>query len=244
MLTIDCTITPGNERETVLAIDDLLRQMDRAQVDRAVIQPQDRCLAVANAEGNRRMLEMARAHPDRLVPACSVNPWYGRAAAEELLRAVADGARMLVLAPALQGYILGDELLNPVLDALGGRPMPVYVHTGPHLQSAPWQLALLAERYPHLPFIMGHSGATDFWTDVVPAARAAPNIYLESSFARPFTFARHLQALGAERGIMGSAAPRNDLKFEWEQMRAVLKPDAYSGFYGATLAGLLERGAL
>ena len=40
-MTIDCCVTLGQERETDLSADDLLRQMDTAGVDQAVIQPED-----------------------------------------------------------------------------------------------------------------------------------------------------------------------------------------------------------
>jgi predicted TIM-barrel fold metal-dependent hydrolase len=239
-LTIDACVTIGNERETILAAPDLLRQMGRAGVDRAVIQPQDREIIVDNQAGNDRMLRLAKAHPGQLIAACTANPWYGDRAVETVRRAIGEGARMLVFAPSLQGFILGDEVLFPLLDSVAQARVPVYVHTGPHLHAAPWQLMSVAERYPSLPFIMGHSGATDFWNDVPSAASAAPNIYLESSFARPFTFKGHLDKAGGHRGIAGSGAPRNDLEFEWAQLRMVFPPPGHADLYGGTIAGLLD----
>ncbi|HVF10830.1 MAG TPA: amidohydrolase family protein [Abditibacteriaceae bacterium] len=239
-MTIDACVTLGQERETVLSVADLLGQMDEADVERALVQPEDRALVVDNDEGNRAMLRAAEAHPDRLIATCTANPWHGPRAVEGVLRAIEQGARMVVFAPALQGFILGDEILFPVLDAVAEKCVPIYVHTGPHSHSTPWQLVNVAERYPTLPFIMGHSGATDYWTDVANAALASDNIYLEASFARPFIMLNHLKTVGMHRGIMGSAAPRNDLKFEWEQMRRVLAPEENEEYYGRTLLCLIE----
>jgi len=238
-MSIDCCVTIGHERETVLSVDDLLRQMDEAGVERAVIQPGDRALAVYSREGNEAMLAAATRHHDRLIPTCTANPWYENAA-QKIVSAIERGARMVVFAPALQGFILGDELLFPLLDSIAPLQVPVYVHTGPHSHAAPWQLVNVAERYPTLPFIMGHSGATDYWNDVGNAALASDNIYLESSFARPFAMWSHLRTAGAHRGIMGSGAPRNGLMFEWEQMRAVFPPAENAALYGGTLQSLLE----
>ncbi len=238
-MTLDACVTLGAERETKLSSGDLLRQMDAAGVERAVVQADDRALAVDFARGNREMLAVARQHPDRLVATCSANPWYGSVAAEALRRAVTEGARMVVFAPSLQGFILGDEILDPVLESLVASRVPIYVHTGPHLHATPWQLAHLAARYPSLPFIMGHSGATDFWNDVPEAALSVPNIFIESSFARPFTMKSHLERVGGERGLMGSGAPRNDLAFEWSQAREVIAPGQHAGFYGETLGRLI-----
>lgn len=238
--TIDACVTLGSERETVLSVPDLLQQMDRAGVDRAVVQPEDRMLIVHNREGNRAMLDAAGKHPDRLIAACTANPWLGKAAVESVRDSIRDGARMVVFAPSLQGFILGDEILFSVLDAVHEMRVPIYVHTGPHLHSTPWQLVSVAERYPSLPFIMGHSGATDFWNDVPNATASLPNIFLESSFARPFSMKSHLASVGIERGIMGSGAPRNGLEFEWAQMRSVFPPDRFSDLYGGTLERLLK----
>ena len=95
-------------------------------------------------------------------------------------------------------------------------------------------------RFPDVIFIMGHAGATDFWNDVPYAGSFALNIYLEGSFARPFVFKSPLQAVGPEKGIMGSSAPRNNLVFEWEQYRAELNEDEYSCVFGDNLTRILK----
>lgn len=241
-MTIDGYCVVGRDREYDLTAAALLRAMDRAGVERAVIAPVDRCLAVDNRRGNALIMRAARRHADRFIPACTVNPWYGVRAVRELQRSLTEGARLLVLHPAVQGFLANDELVWPVLDALAGRGIPVYVHTGPPGQATPWMIVDLAERYPTIDFIMGHCGATDFWNDVVAAGGAASNVYLESSLARPFAFAAYLQALGKARGIMGSFAPINDLGFEWEQMRQVLPPAEWADVYGANLLALLRKG--
>lgn len=244
-MTIDGYCTLGVDREYDLTETALLNALDRARVERAVIAPPDRFLAVYNREGNENMRRAAQAHPDRFISTCSVNPWYAGAAIEEFRRAVAGGARVLVLHPFVQGFSANDELVFPLLEAAAEEKIPVYVHTGPPGNSTPWQIVDLAERFPALDFIMGHCGATDFWNDVPDAARAAGNIYLESSMARPFNFARLMEAVGKEKGILGSWAPLNDLGFEWDQVRKFLPPEVFNEICGPNLARLLaKRGAL
>jgi len=241
-MNVDACCTLGVDREYDLTADALLNAMDAARVDRAVIAPVDRHLAATNREGNDFILREAAAHPDRLIPACCVNPWYGEEAVGELRRSLAAGARVLVLHPFVQGFLANDELVWPVLDAAAQAAVPVYIHTGPPGNATPWMVVDLAERYPTVSFLMGHCGATDFWNDVVPAAQAAPNVFLESSLARPFGFAAYIEELGAERGIVGSHAPLHDLEFEWGQMRAVLPPERWPGIYGDNLLRLLQPG--
>lgn len=238
-MNVDGYCTLGTDRECDLTADELLAAMDAADVQQAVIAPVDRCLAVLNRGGNDFILKAAAAHDDRFIPACTVNPWFGREALAELHRAIDAGARLLVLHPAVQGFQANDELVWPVLEAAQRVGIVVYIHTGPPACATPWQVTDLALRFAGLAFIMGHCGATDFWSDVADAARAAPNVFIEASLARPFVFQRHVECVGRQRGIMGSAAPLNDLVFEWEQMRRVLPPGDWPDVYGENLLGLL-----
>lgn len=244
-LTIDGYCTLGIDREYDLTESTLLEAMDGAAVEKAVIAPPDRYLAVYNREGNETICKAAHAHRSRFIAACSVNPWYGRSAVEEFRRAVGEGARILVLHPLVQGFSANDELVFPLLDEAAAQRVPVYVHAGPPGNSTPWQITDIAERYAQLNFIMGHCGATDFWNDVINATSAVDNIYLESSLARPFAFAGYMDALGKHQGIMGSWSPLNDLGFEWEQIRKFVPPEVFSEISGKNLAKLLmTRGPL
>jgi predicted TIM-barrel fold metal-dependent hydrolase len=244
-MKIDGYCTLGVDREYDLTVHVLLEAMDKASVDRAVIAPVDRCMAVRNREGNDFLLKAADVHPDRLIPACSANPWYGEDAVDEVQRALGAGARMLVLSPAVQGFLSDDELVWPLLELASNAKVPVYIHTGPSGSASPWHLVNLAGRFPSLDLIMGHCGATDLWNDVVEAARASDQVYLESSLARPFSFCGYLSQLGGQKGIMGSFAPINELTFEWEQMEMALPEDMREDVFGGNLLRLLEkRGAL
>lgn len=239
-MLIDGYCVLGLDREYDLTAPALLRAMDQVGVDRAVIAPVDRWLAVDNGAGNDFILQAA-AGSERFIPACSINPWYGEAGLVELRRAVAAGARMLILHPFVQGYLANDELVWPALEAAQAARIPVYVHTGPPGNASPWQLVDLAERFPGVDLIMGHCGATDFWYDVNDSALAAANLYLESSLSRPFSFAPRLAVVGRERGIMGSFAPNNEFVFEWDQMRQALTPEDYPLVCGANLRRLMEK---
>jgi hypothetical protein len=244
-MTIDGYCTLGVDREYDLTESALLRAMDEAGVEKAVIAPPDRYLAVYNREGNEMMRKAVAAHKDRFIGTCSANPWYGESAVAELRRALDAGARMLVLHPLVQGYQASDELIYPLVEEAGKQRVPVYLHTGPPGNSTPWQIVDLADQYRSQDFIMGHCGAADFWNDVINAGGQCDNVYLESSLARPFHFARYMENLGKGKGIMGSWAPINSLKFEWEQMRKFVSADVFNEISGKTLALLLEkRGAL
>ena len=238
-MNVDGYCTLGVDREYDLTADALLRAMDEADVERAVIAPVDRCLAVHNREGTDLILEAAADHPDRFIATCTANPWYSDDAIDETRSAADDGARILVLAPALQGFGLGDELASALIEAATALDLPVYVHTGGYQFGTPAQLGLAAKRFPETTFIMGHCGSTDFKVDAVEVAQNHGNVFLEVSLARPLGVVEPMATLGDARLIMGSAAPLSDLAVEWREMREAFPPGEHPGFYGGTLLRLL-----
>jgi uncharacterized protein len=257
---IDAYCTLGSERETQQTAEELLRRMDRAGIHRAVIAPEDRELAVQNARGNDRILALGRRSGGRFLPACTVNPWFGPAGCDELRRAVAAGAKMLVLAPALQGFHTGDEVADELLQAAGDLDVPVYVHTGPHSSAAPAQVVLLAARHPRVSFILGHCGSTDYAGDMAAVLDVATtNVWFETSLARPWAVAAYAATPrgdcpnsrvnengtvpfhAARRSlIFGSSAPRNDPAYELTQLARYLPVAEYPDVYGGNLAALLK----
>ena len=218
----------------------LLREMDGAGVDRAVVHPPDRGFAFENDYGNELTLGAAGRHPGRFLPLVTVNPWR-HDAHDRLQQALDAGGRIVGFSPGLQGFIPGCPPLNSLLEELAAShpEVPVYIHTGHHSHGAPSQLFLLAGRFPEMRFIMGHSGATDYATDVIPVCRQRPNVYVESSFARPPGFIGRLPSVGWDRGIMGSGWPLNGLGFEWSEMRRLLPAEHAAEVLGGNLAALL-----
>ncbi|MFH1918663.1 MAG: amidohydrolase family protein [Planctomycetota bacterium] len=237
---VDAYCTPGTERETRLSAEDLLKWMDEAGIDRAVIAPEDRELALKNAEGNDRMLRLADRFADRFIPACTANPWSGPAGCRELERAAGAGAKMLVLAPALQGFLLGDPVADELLQLAGELRVPVYAHTGPHSAAAPTQLVLLAAQHAQTQFILGHCGSTDYAHDMPAVLRAAPeNVWFELSLVRPFAASGYAAMVDHARLIFGSSAPRNHPAFELGHLATYLPVEDHPGIYGGNLLRLL-----
>ncbi len=240
MRLVDAHCTIGEGRVAALSADELVELLDANGVEAAVVGPPDRCLAVANREGNDFVLEACRRHPDRLIGFATVNPWYGEAAVAELRRAVGAGLRGLILQPPLQGYVLLDPLVDPVVAVAAELGLPVWAPTGKPFQALPLQLTELARRFPDVNFLMGHMGHTDFWIEAVPAAAAVPNIYAEISYKQPHVIMDAVAQLGPGRVVFGSDAPFNDLRLEVEKLRETELDDRARELVGAeTLLSLL-----
>jgi predicted TIM-barrel fold metal-dependent hydrolase len=240
-MIVDGYCTPGTERETNLPVEHLLRQMDDAGIAKAVIAPDDRELIVANVTGNDRLLAAAAQHPDRFVPACTANPWNGVHAIGEFKRSLERGARMLVLAPALQGFIPTDELCDDLLSCAGKLGVPVYIHTGPHGSGGPTQVVLVAERHPATQVVLGHCGSTDHAWDMSTILKnhRLPNLWFELSLVRPWVVPNYVEIAGSSRFIWASSAPRNLPKFELEQLKPFVSPHDFPDIFGGNLCRLL-----
>ena len=241
-MRMDACCTVGGAADEEPTAGELVLQLNRVGVDRAVIHPPPRCYAWDNEPGNDLLLQGAADFPDRLVATATVNPW--RSDAWEVLHHALDrGARMLTFMPGVQGFYLGDRNLDGILQRLtvraGGPAIPVYVHTGHHSNATLAQLTLLAARFEQLNFVMGHCGSTDYWTDAGPAASVVDNIYLDASLSRGQLLVAYAQQVGWDRALMGSGFPYSEMELEWDLMRQALPAERQPAVLGGNLARLL-----
>jgi uncharacterized protein len=216
----------GKGLDYSVTAETLLAEMDACGVERAVIVPADRQIAVANREGNDEVLEAMRRHPDRLTAFCTANPWFGAAAVDEIRRAFDLGAAGLKLHPVLQGFSIIDPVARPVVEFAVSRRKPIYFHTGTPVSSPPFQLSELCLRYPEGRFIMGHLAYSDYWNDVVSAVKAAPNMFVETSTHLPVVIRILVEAVGTERVLYGSNYPLNSMSLEVEKITRYISSSA------------------
>ncbi|MFK7693170.1 amidohydrolase family protein [Paenibacillus sp. HJGM_3] len=196
----------------------LLDTMDRLEIAQAVIVPWDRAIAVDNREGNQYTLELTKRFPDRFVSFCTVNPWYGDRALEELDRCAGSGAKGLKLHPPYQGFQLSDEFILPVIERALDHRLPIYAPTGTPVTAMPMQMAYLADKYPEGVFIQGHFGFPDFWIDAIPSVEHRPNIYVDIAYNSISTIEGAVHKLGAERIVFSSDAPYLSLENELDRL--------------------------
>lgn len=230
---------PAGHPEHVAA--ELLAAMDAAGIGAALVSPAEAEIAVRNRAGNERVLAVAGESPERLLAYAVANPWYGADAAAELDRALAAGAAAVLVNSALQGFLLIDEMLDPLLEVARAHGAPVYAHTGTPVHALPLQLAEVALRFPDVAFVMGRTGRTDFRTDVVPALEMAPNVYADLSHEPPQTGVAGLHAaVGAERLVFASDHPARPMAAAVARLRGAALDERERALVGGdTLRGLL-----
>lgn len=209
--------------------DALVRAMDEAGVERAVVCTVDQFIAVRNREGNDDVLHAVEAHPDRFYGLAAVNPWFGERAVEELRRNLDAGMKGLKLHSHLQGFVLSDPIVHPLVEVCREYGAPLYAHTGTPITAEPFQLAELARTFPDVTMVMGHMGYTDFWYDAVPAALQSENIYLETSLIDIMNIHNAIEKVGAHRILFGSDFPESDLGLELEKIAMIDMDDEARG---------------
>lgn len=191
--------------------EELLRHMDRAGVDRAVVIPfpvvDDHRLA------HDTIGRAVRDHPDRFSGSACLCPFILEAEFRaEVRRCRQDyGFCALKFQPQYQG-------LNPVspssdflFEAALENDMALICHTG---SGVPFALPSLfmpaARRFPELTLVLAHCGGGGvFFLEAVVAALFCPNVYLELSSLMPHQMLEVLEHVPSRRLMIGSDLPEN-----------------------------------
>jgi predicted TIM-barrel fold metal-dependent hydrolase len=245
---VDGHVRIGTGREVSLAVPELMATMAGLGIDAAMVAPDERATAVDNRAGNAATTAAAAASGGVLRAYAVANPWFGAAAVDELARARDAGAVALAVDSVLQGFDLLDGLVEPLLEFAEAAGWFVYVRTGTPPNALPLPLATLARRHPELPFVMGRSGATDFWIDAAPALRHAPNLYADTAYAPWDTVLSELARdpeIGSRRLVFTTDSPYTVPAAE---VRRVvdwpIEPADRAAVFGATLRSLSPQGGL
>lgn len=245
-MIIDAHVRIGDSREASLPVDQLIATMDELGIDQALVAPSEREIAFANREGNEATTAAAAASGRRLLAYAVATPWQGAGALDELARARDAGAVALAVDPSLQGFDLLDGLVDPLIEFAAAAGWPVYVRTGSPPHALPMPLATLARRYPETSFVMGRSGATDFWIDAAPALRHAPNLYGDTAYApwdTVLTGFGNDPDIGPGRLVFSTDAPYTVPAAELKRIRDwPIGDGAQAEVLGGTLQRLLDRG--
>ena len=173
--------------------------------------------------GNDRLLELQRAHPDRIRGYIAINPNFTTEAVAEIRRCLDAGMIGIKLAASRRA---DDPLLDPVCDLAAERRVPVLHHIWQHRRrdyagqeaSDARELARLAARHPSVSFILAHIGGGGDWLQSLPVLRGVRNILvdLSGSGVDGGMLEACIAAVGVERLLWGC-----DLTIEtgWAKLR-------------------------
>jgi len=162
--------------------------------------------------GNRLAVEAVRRYPDRLRAYCVINPNYPAqveadlAALDDLIPDVFVGLKFL---SDYHGVALTDERCRPAWEYAEERGLLVLAHTwGGSALDGPRVVREVAERYPRVKLLLGHSCHGE-WDEAVALARDFSNVYLELTavFDDRGVLEKFVREVGSERLLFGTDLP-------------------------------------
>lgn len=188
-----------------LGVDDLLADLDAYHVDGAVIFPfDDPEQGVDFRVPNERIWAAYERSPERFVPFMRLNPngpWE-----PEYQRCLDRGHRGIKLHPRAQHFLVDSPAAQEVFARAAADGLPVLMHTGYGMGAVSDDLVALAEAFPDLVLILGHSTFIDMQRAVRMLA-AYPNVYFETSVVPAYDLFTVLDTIDPARVLYGSDLP-------------------------------------
>lgn len=201
-----------SEEQVEKNVEELIRDMDRFGVDKAVVFPNPRYPGEYR-EANDEIAEAQRRYPGRIVGFCRVDPRNPKIAIEELERSILSlGLKGLKLHPVMEVFTPDHEYVIEVVKRAGDLGVPVLIHSGTGSLDSPQRFYKLVEEAGETTLIIGHFMA---YPANVELAKKYENVYLETSgVIAPKVIELAVRDVGAEKILFGSDWPYLDLKFE------------------------------
>jgi predicted TIM-barrel fold metal-dependent hydrolase len=201
--------------------DELLATMDQHGVDVSLVMPSAGCRDAAAMHD--RIAALGEAHPGRITGIVHINPHTDRPILEaEARRCVEDlGFVGIKIHPLGYGVDPRSRDAEAIFEVARDMSIAVMIHTGSGL---PWGLPSVwiphAQRFPDVKVVLAHAGMGVFTSEAHLAASLCPNVYLETSWAKPGELLWLIRDLGPQR-VMFAADMVSNMAVELYKYRAI-----------------------
>jgi predicted TIM-barrel fold metal-dependent hydrolase len=191
---------------------------------------------------NDAVLELARAHPELVVPFARLDPNDG--ATEEAARCIGEGARGLKLHPRGEGFDIDDRRLDDVFAMAAEHRLPIVVHDGVGTSEVGLQSRQRAEADPDVRIILAHC-AIGCFSEVVPHLHEVPNLFVDTSWWNVSDLVATFELVPPSQIVHGSDVPFNSptqgaVMTGRTALQAGLGPEQVRGVLGGNLRCLLD----
>lgn len=161
--------------------------------------------------GNDMAAQAMQDYPGRFCGYITINGNYPDDLSQEIERCYKMGMRGFKIHPSLHSYPANGENLRPMWEYANEKGLPVLSHTwAGDGTCSPGILGKLAEEYPNVPVILGHSGGTlTGYDEAVAAAKGRENVFLETCGSGVVygMVEKFVREVGADRILFGSDMP-------------------------------------
>lgn len=196
--------------------DSMVRLMDRMGVEALVVAPH-LSIGPSRTEGNDLALDLVRRYPGRFLGYAVPYPHEPDTVRDELNRVLDAGLIAIKLHPSMHNYRATDPGYRVAWEIARERNTFILTHTWKGDQyCTPDMLSALAEEFPTVPVLMGHSGGTPAgFPEFIALAQSHPNLYLDTtgSYVTGAWVRQMVAEVGAERVVYGSDIPFIDPRY-------------------------------
>ena len=188
--------------------EQMIATMDRCGVE--IIVSSGHTALADMSRGNAEIVAITERYPGRWYAYLTFNPNYPEQGHAELDSFQSHLTYVgIKLHPSLHQYPITGDAYRPALEFAAARRLIVLTHTWGHsAQDRPEMLAQVAERYPEIVFLAGHSGHGQF-DECMDVARSHANVYLEltAAYAVRGFIERAVERVGGHKIVFGCDLP-------------------------------------
>ncbi len=193
----------------------LIDQMEEFEIEKTF-------LTASSFQTNDELASVYHQHEDKIVPMVWMNPLQDNVK-EKLDHYILDeGFAGIKMQPLFDSFVTDDPVVYPVMDYAQEHDLPVFIHCGHPPYSLPWQIGLVAERYPDVRITMLHMGhGHGVYIDAsIKMARKYPNLYLEmSGMPMPSKIYEAYKTVGEDRVLFGIDSPFHAPQVEMDKVK-------------------------
>lgn len=230
IIDADVHISPTSEGGNSIFIDELLRRMDRAGVEKALTWLQPPYVREID-DSNRYVFNAMRNHPGRILGFGWADPNLGvEKAKNEVKRCIYDyGFFGVKLNGAQNSFYIDDPRISiPVIEEIAKTGKLLAFHCGgdAYEQTHPFRVGKIAKMFPELQILMVHMGGAafaDLSNAAIEIANQYKNITLIGSAIRSQPILKAVKTLGASRVCFGSDTPFELMHVEVAKYKALLE---------------------
>lgn len=200
-------------------LGDTLSAMERFKVTQCVVFPIDeKNPGPSYAHLNRKIASYIRRH-ENLIGCARLNPNQLEASFQEIERGRRNGFRAVKLHPRSDRFDV--EKARPLFREIARHGLAVVLHTDHEVKCHPKEWLPIFKAYPNLFFVLAHSGK-DLFREAIEAAKACPNVFLDTSTLSYYRTGMILKRAGARKVVFASDIPYSHLGLEIKKFQYLL----------------------
>ena len=248
IIDADTHISPTGEDARAITFEDLVRRMDRAEVDKALTWLRPPYMREIDAS-NAYVYQATQRHPDRILGFGWADPRLGLDKARDAVKRCIDdyGFCGVKLNGAQNSFYIDDpEISLPIIEEIAktGKLLAFHVGADAFETTHPFRVAKIARMFPEVQILMVHMGGVghaDLTNAAIEMAQECPNLTLIGSAVRVVAILKAIKTLGAQRVCFGSDTPFSLMHVEVAKYNALLDGEVTPDERRMIMAGNIAR---